>query len=165
MNQLPLFGPIEVPLTQGKVGLVDPVDADLISLKWYAYRHRQTWYVRRGGGSHRATLHRLILSRMLGRPLTSTEMVDHINGNGLDNRRENLRLATASQNQQNRGKQQNNTCGVKGVYWDKQHKRWRARIWCNGQSIHIGFFTTLEEAAAAYCVKARELFGEFARAE
>jgi len=89
--------------------------------------------------------------------------VDHINTDSLDNKWNNLRLATTQQNGANRGLPQNNTSGFKGVHWNESNKAWKAQIKHNGVRIHLGYFTDPELAHAAYCAKARELFGEFAR--
>ena len=88
--------------------------------------------------------------------------VDHINRIKSDNRIENLRLATVSQNQSNVTKYKNNTSGYKGVSWDKRRKKWRAQINHNNKKIHIGYFDTPELAHAAYIAAAAKLQGEFA---
>jgi len=91
--------------------------------------------------------------------------IDHINHIKDDNRWSNLRDATNSQNNSNRVKQKNNTSGYKGVRWHKQHKKWRAEIKYMNKCIHIGCYTTPQEAAEAYKKKAIELFGEFSCTE
>lgn len=87
--------------------------------------------------------------------------IDHINGNGLDNRRSNLRLCTETQNRANTGPQRNNTSGFKGVY--KVKTGWRAAIKIKGKMTGIGTFKTKEEAATAYDEVARKLHGDFAK--
>lgn len=90
-------------------------------------------------------------------------IVEHINGNGLDNRRENLRIATNCQNMMNRRKHKNNTTGTTGVYFEKESKTWRARIQANKVDISLGTFPTKEVAVEAR-LKAEELyFGEYRR--
>jgi hypothetical protein len=89
--------------------------------------------------------------------------VDHINGDGLCNLRENLRLCTHSENLHNRGKQINNTSGYKGVYFHKQSKKFTAKIRLEGKTTSLGYYDSPIEAAQAYDAKAREIFGEFAR--
>lgn len=89
--------------------------------------------------------------------------IDHINGDGKDNRPCNMRPATIRQNNCNRTKQSNNSCGFKGVNWHKETGRWRARITLHGKSNSLGLFDTPEEAHKAYCVAANQLHGEFAR--
>lgn len=90
--------------------------------------------------------------------------VDHDDLNPLNNRIDNLRACNQSENMGNKGKNKNNTSGYKGVYWNKNAKRWHAQITKNRKSIHLGYFKTAEEAHAAYCKAATEIFGEFARA-
>lgn len=89
--------------------------------------------------------------------------VDHINGDRADNRIANLRAATHQQNLANCKNRKNNTSGKKGVHKHKDG-RWRARISVDGKSIHLGLFTSLDEAHAAYVGAAERYFGEFARA-
>ena len=101
-----------------------------------------------------------MLGRVVGRPLTRDDIVDHINQDPLDNRRQNLRLATRSQNAANLGPYANNTSGYKGV--DFNRGKWRARITQDGVRYFLGTFDTAEDAARAYDQKALELFGEFA---
>lgn len=88
--------------------------------------------------------------------------VDHINGNKLDNRKKNLRLATNQQNQYNVGLRKDNTSGYKGVSWYKKGKKWHAAIRNGNKSIHLGYFKTAVEAARAYDKAAVEFFGEYA---
>ena len=89
--------------------------------------------------------------------------IDHINAIRTDNRIENLRVATNSQNQFNRGKQRNNTSGYKGVFLQKG--RWMAKIGYMGRPIVIGYFASKEDAYKAYCEEALRLHGEFAKLE
>ena len=91
------------------------------------------------------------------------KQIDHIDGNPLNNRIENLRVATQSENQQNTKIRSNNTTGYKGVYFHKLTGKYAAQARLNGKCIHIGLFTCPKEAAIAYNKAAKELFGEFAR--
>lgn len=95
------------------------------------------------------------------------DQVDHKNMRRADNRWENLREASHSQNNGNRRAYSNNTSGVKGVYWHKLVKKWKAEIQVNGRTISVGYFDEdkLNEAAAAYAVAALEWFGEYARSD
>jgi hypothetical protein len=90
-------------------------------------------------------------------------VLDHINGNKADNRIENLRAATYSQNGMNRGSNSNSTTGVKGVYWYKNINKWRAIVQLNYKQHHAGYFDTKEEAAAAVTALRARLHGEFAK--
>lgn len=170
--KLPLDNVIEIPLTQGQLTIVDAIDADLARVKWCAlFQHSYA-----GGGKFTAArntptingkrttemMHRVILSRKLGRSLLHSELVDHIDGNPLNNCRDNLRIATHSQNLMNKGKQSTNTSGYKGVSWHKGARKWAAQIIVNGKRLYIGEFKTPEEAHVAYCEAAKELHGEFA---
>lgn len=111
-------------------------------------------YVQIRIGKKYVYLHREILNN-------PASEVDHINGNKLDNRKINLREATRSQNEANKQAYRNNTSGAKGVIKDKRTGKYIARIRHNNKSHHIGCYTTLELAVAAYNKKAKELFGEF----
>lgn len=90
--------------------------------------------------------------------------IDHINCNRADNRISNLRLANQRENMANTRKKQNTTSNLKGVSWYKRKQKWVAQIRINGKSKHIGYFQNQQEAHAAYCAAAVEVFGEFARA-
>lgn len=158
---------IEIPLSKkgkhaGKyVAIVDDYDADLAEFNWtlsHNYANRTA-----KDGRRSIIMHRVVLERVLGRPLEKSELVDHINMNGLDNRRENLRVATKSQNSANTKPRSSNKSGYKGVSWDKSRQRWRSRIRHNGQYFWLGYFDNLQDAYSAYCKKAKELFGEYAK--
>jgi hypothetical protein len=105
----------------------------------------------------RIRLHRLITSAKPG------EIVDHINGNCLDNRRENLRICTDAQNQCNRGMTARNTVGFKGVTYRKDRNKYAAQIQKGYKNHHLGTFDSPTDAAHAYDKAAKELHGEFAR--
>lgn len=113
-----------------------------------------------GIGGVRLKAHRIIWCWMKGE--WPDRQIDHRNLDGTDNRWENLRLATNSQNGANRGAQVNNSGGVKGVY--PNGSGYMSRISKGGTDYYLGTFRSEELAAAAYDAKARELFGEFARA-
>lgn len=89
--------------------------------------------------------------------------VDHINGDTLDNRLCNLRIATSTQNNANSTRRKDNTSGFKGVYFHKQRKKWCARVHVNHKTISLGMFLDVQDAARAYDVAAKKHFGEFAR--
>lgn len=89
------------------------------------------------------------------------EQIDHINGIRTDNRIENLRPATVSQNHVNTKLRDDNTSGLKGVSIHSTSKRWRARLHCNGVEKHLGFFNTKDEASEAYQRAAAEHYGDF----
>lgn len=166
---------IEIPLTQGQVAIVSDEDADLAGLKWCAifcpgYSNGGAYKASRNvplanGKRTSEQMHRVILSRMLGRPLLRSEEVDHIHGNTLDNRRSELRLATRSQNGMNKGKTRANASGFKGVSWDTRTHKWRARISINRKCTTLGYFDTPEEAHEAYKKAAPEYHGEWMRTE
>jgi hypothetical protein len=88
---------------------------------------------------------------------------DHIDGNGLNNQRSNLRPATAGQNNANKRKRLSATSRYLGVCWSPNQERWRARIYRDGTNRHLGYFDSEVDAALAYDTAAREMFGEYAR--
>jgi hypothetical protein len=88
--------------------------------------------------------------------------IDHINGDKLDNRIENLRAATVGQNQHNRKTNANNTSGYKGVSWNKGCNKWLSQIKLEGKRIHLGYFDNVEEAAEVMRKAREELHGDFA---
>lgn len=91
------------------------------------------------------------------------KQIDHINGNKLDNRWNNLRLADPSQNNANCPARARNTSGFKGVTWHKRNRRWQAQIRVRGKPIYLGQFDKIEDAAQAYSRAAEDHFGEFSR--
>ena len=112
----------------------------------------------------RYRLHRLVWIYHNG-DIPNGMIVDHVDGNSLNNQIENLRLATQSQNQHNRKIPLTNTSGVKGVFWYKRNKKWAAQITINNKIKFIGRFDTIEEAEAAVIAARNNLHGEFARHE
>jgi len=107
-------------------------------------------------------LHRVILQRILDRPLQRGEFVDHRDGDGLNNHRENLRVATHTENIRNARKSSANTSGYKGVRWHKPANKWMAHIGVNGKLIYLGYFADIADAAAAYREAATKYYGDFA---
>ena len=155
----------ELQLGHGLVAIVSPEDADLAVMAWHAAKRGRTTYAERtfrrsDGRCKTEGLHRVIAARM-GLEITGL-LVDHINGDGLDCRRENLRIATRAQNQHNRRRSVANTSGYKGVFFDKRAGRWRAAISLDGRLRYLGSFTSAAQAGAAYDTAARTLHGEFA---
>jgi hypothetical protein len=130
---------------------IDPCDADLLVSNYYSVREKDgRYYLQRGGSGPNRMLHRDIGARIAGRPLKSRDIVDHRNGDGLDNRRRNLRVVTTSINLQNRiGLDGKNTSGYRGVSWCGRSKTWRAAAMVEGRTTIIGYFGTAMEAHAA----------------
>lgn len=148
---------VTVRISGGKIALIDTADEERVNSRvWTASWSGWRWYAvsRRGGKT--IHLHRFIMNAPEG------VQIDHENLDGLDCRRENLRVATQSQNNANRAKKTKAASSrFKGV--DAHHGKWRARIKKDGVQSYLGHFSTPEAAAAAYNVRAAELFGAFAR--
>lgn len=146
-----------ITLTKGMTTVVD--DEDALPLKWY---YGANGYAQRKSRKEKGTyLHRLVMERLLGRPLKHGEYVDHINGNKLDNRRQNLRLSTMSQNLANGKIRSNNTTGVRGVSLDRRNGHYVAHYYIKSKKYHIGSYKTLEEAIKARRTKEIKLYGDF----
>ena len=151
-----------VPLTKGMEATVDLDDLSLVSsVNWWALcnKHGHAYAQRTemvDGRVKSVLMHRLIMHCPEGM------LVDHINGNGLDNRRANLRICTHNDNMKNQVVHRINKLQAKGVYLPKGKKRYKATITFNGRKIRLGTFGTVEEAAAAYKGAAMALAGEFA---
>lgn len=151
----------EIPLTREKIALVDDSDfARVICYKWYAYPEQGGhWYavrdMRNNGKRQFVSMHRFILAPPPG------VVVDHINMDGLDNRRENLRLCSHAENMRNHKKMLNTISRFKGVTWECN--KWRVRINSNGKLLHLGLYESEEDAARVYDAAARKFYGEFAR--
>lgn len=153
-----------IPLTQGYHAIVDASDYDWIS--------QYTWHMAPGNrgykyaatnikieGKHRyriRKMHSIIMDTPKGMS------VDHINGNGLDNRRTNLRVCTHKQNCQSKIKRKIGASSYKGVTWDKEQNKWRVKIGIDYKRIDLGRFDSEKDAAKAYNEAAIKHFGEFA---
>lgn len=150
-----------VPLTMGYEAIIDAADADRIGKhSWTAMVKRGTVYVKRAymrnGKSITVLLHREVMN------VADDVLIDHRNGNGLDNTRANLRPATTSQNMCNRPAPSNNTSGFKGVCFSKASKKWTAQFVFRGKTIYVGVYPTPEDAYAARRKADAKLYGEFA---
>ena len=150
---------IKIPLTQGKFTLVDDEDYEKIrNIKFCVHQSRNTCYaVFRISKGKMCYLHRLIMK------LKKNEMCDHINGDGLDNRRLNLRIVNNSQNQMNSIKRIIKSSQYIGVSWHNESKKWQSKIQFNHCLHYLGVFTDEMDAAKAYYEAARKLGGEYAR--
>lgn len=152
-----------IPLTQGLYAKVD-ADApeEIWGVKWYA-SERKSGKCYACAYAGRGAKHRYLHCAVMGGPPSGME-IDHINGDSLDNRRENLRFCTRAQNQCNLRKRSSATSSKhKGVSKDRRRGKWEAQIRLGGKKKHLGYFEQEIDAARAYNAAARELFGEFAR--
>jgi len=158
----------EIPLTQGQVAIVDDDDFEAVSsLKWFAHKQTKvkTYYAERNirfpdGSRKPLAMHVYLMGPPPG------YMVDHIDGNGLNNSREsNLRICLCSQNQGNARIRKDCSSGVKGVTFRKRENKWYARIQVNQKRMVLGRYDTIDAAAKAYADAAFKYFGEFARPE
>ena len=145
----------QIKMSTGKIVLVDDEDfEELNQYKWccmdgYAARKSS----RKVPGRPVIVMHRVIMNAPKGM------MVDHINHNKLDNRKENLRICTNSENQRNRGVPRNSTSGYKGVH--RERNGWRAQVHVGNATVYLGIHPTPELASQAYENKCKELFGDF----
>lgn len=135
----------------------DADDAFVASGRWVIKTSLNTSYVR----SYTkpigvAYLHRLLAEAPQGL------VVDHIDGDGLNNRRANLRVSSHRDNMRNQRRKRTNQSGAKGVYWSDWHGRWVARVTVDYKTVHLGSFDTVDEAAAVVCAARERLHGEFA---
>ena len=139
----------------GGFAIVDPMDEPKVSMhKWYAIKFRHTTYARATVSGKNTYMHRLLLAPQKG------QEVDHVNKDGLDNRRQNIRVCTRAENMRNASIK--NSTGFRGAYHDPANNRYRAEIKVDGARIRLGSFRTAIEAALAYDDAAAQLHGEFA---
>lgn len=153
----------KITLTQGREAIVDDEDFEYLNQwRWYAVRKKNHFYAARNEGGIWPKIHIIKMHRAILNPPDNMH-VDHINGDGLDNRRENIRACRPRQNNMNRRMGINNTSGYKGVSWNKSDKKWQAMIGVNMTVKYLGKFMNKEEAAAAYNNAAIKEFGDFAQ--
>jgi len=150
-----------IKLNRGYVAIVDDEDFDRVNQhRWRVAVAGPRRYARRNivgsdGKKHDVQMHRFVLGN-------NSSHTDHINGDGLDNRKENLRACNATENQWNR-RLQKHSSRFKGVSFFKSRGKWHARIKALGKIVHLGFFDCEVMAARAYDSAARSFFGEFAK--
>lgn len=162
----------ELQLTRGQVARIDDCDLEWLS-QWSWSAGFYPSYA--GGGKFLAVrgmriqkrqtmilMHRFVLSAELKRELVKGELVDHIDGNPLNNTRNNLRLASKSQNSIHSALHSRNKSGYRGVFWDRRSGKWRASIVCEGKTHELGRFSDVIEGAQAYDAASSSMFGEFA---
>lgn len=153
-----------IPLTLGYFTKVDDEDYEKFAKKrWFAYVNQNYKHIVRAIRSEYRDGKRttIVLAReIMGNP--KGMMVDHKNGDTLDNRKSNLRICNRAENGSNRGKQINNKSGYKGVYWYKYTKKWKAQIKVKGKVMALGYYFNKVDAAKAYNQASLEFHGEFA---
>lgn len=151
----------KIPLTQGKEALVDDCDYEfLIKFNWCAVLYSNSYYARAWVNEKVIFMHRAIMERI--KPGFQGN-IDHKNINGLNNQRQNLRIATKSQNGANRGPTKNNTSGFKGVCWDESRQKWCAQIRYQGTTSNLGRFNCKIKAAKAYDCAAWSLWKDYVK--
>ncbi len=140
---------------KGRQVFVD--DKDFKNIKMYSWCISVSGYAVARVAGKVVYLHRLLLKVPKG------QLCDHINGNRLDNRRDNLRVCTARQNAQNQGIKKSNKSGFKGVSWDKRKQKWVSRIRTGKLYKFLGYFDDVNLAAQAYSIAAEKYHGNFMR--
>jgi hypothetical protein len=152
-----VFKFVDIPLTRGMWATIDLADFERVrTFKWQPHKEGRTWYARNSTSST-TSMHRVIMQATTG------QFIDHIDGDGLNNRRSNLRFATLSQNQGNRRLSKNNKSGYKGVSWNNHSRKWLAQIVIQNKNIYLGLFDSIEDARVAYAEAAKRYFGDFMR--
>jgi hypothetical protein len=148
----------EIELSQGKKTIIDDEDFEELS-KYNWYCNAQGYSVRSVAGdrSKKIRMHRVIIN------CPDSHIVDHINGNRLDNRKSNLRITDSTGNARNTGLSTKNTSGHTGVSFVKRVNKYRAYITIDYKQIHLGYFKTIEDAKNAYETAAKTYHGEFNR--
>jgi hypothetical protein len=149
----------QIQLSNGGIAVVDDDDYDLLSKsRWTRLNNHSVSYAMLLKASG-ISMHRIIMGLKKG----DTRQVDHIDGDGLNNRKSNLRVVTRRENSLNRKLNKNNTSGHRGVEWDDRNNTWRARITVNNRQIQLGRFENKQDAVTAYEAAADKYFGEFRR--
>lgn len=157
---------IALPLTKDRFTTIDLTDDDLSVFNWYCLMREGKPYARRdttsGGERVSHYIHRIVLERTIERVMVKGEVVDHIDGDSLNNSRSNLRIATVSQNCRNRRISTRNSTGLKGAMRCSKGG-YSSSICLDGKSVRLGYFKTVEDAHNAYCEAVKKYYGEFGR--
>jgi len=155
---------IKIPLTQGQVAIVDGCDRHLKKWKWFAVyntggcdNYRAVRQIRINGNQKFVYMQHMIL----GQPFNKKYVIDHINGDPLDNRRRNLRIVTQRENAWNNKTHRNKetSSSYVGVSWSKRNKRWISHIWINKKTKYLGSFKSEKMAAICYKNKLKKIEG------
>ena len=154
----------EIHLSNGMNALVDDGDFEYLNkFHWYAVKRHNTFYAMRDYYPHHGSRRKnLLMHRDILSP-DSSQDVDHIDGNGLNNQRNNIRACSHRENMINRGLQSNNKSGFKGVSWSTKRGKWESRINVLGKSKYLGYFNDPVDAARAYNLASLKYHGEFSR--
>lgn len=147
-----------VTLTKGYVAVIDAADVHLFyGQNWGVFPRPGVTYATRGENGTTTYMHRIIMRPEKG------FVVDHIDNDGLNNRRSNLRIVTQAENLWNSRVKRTSASGIKGVKWDAERGKWMARIRKHGRQHFLGRFPTMEDAQAAYAAASAELHGKYGR--
>lgn len=152
-----------IQLTQGEVAIVDDEDYELLrSFNWRLQRNKRYSFAIRNdrlpdGRRTTIRMHHMVVC------VGDGYVLNHRDGNGLNNQKSNLRVATKSQAQYTKRLQRSSKSGLKGVFWDSTKRKWRAEISANGKKIRLGYFCDRKEAYSAYCKASGKYHGEFGR--
>jgi len=151
-----------IPLSKGYEAIIDLIDLPLVQgKKFYLSNTHRSFYAMRSdivdGKNKTVYLHRLLMGSPVGFE------IDHIDGNGLNNRRQNLRITTRAQNARNMRKHVDNKSGFKGVSWNSEKQKWEGRIHTKEKRVFLGYFESAEIAYKAYVMASENMHGEFGR--
>lgn len=149
-------------MNHGHTAIIDNEEyAKVKNYKWYVAKDKNTYYVQAhivlNDKKTTIKMHRIIMDAK------RNQILDHIDGNGLNNQKINLRFCTNSENLRNAKKRNNTSSKYKGVAWNCVHKYWQANIYVNGKLKSLGIYRDEYKAAKAYDRAAKKYFGEFAR--
>jgi len=139
-----------IKLTGNKFALVDDQDFELLNQwKWYAHKDGNTYYAIRGVWKDNKVFRFFMHREILDLKYKDGKITDHINRNGLDNRKTNLRIVTKAENCRNHTKFSTNTSGYTGVSWHKVIKKWQSQIRAGGKKINLGYYNNIKDAVGA----------------
>ena len=155
-NYIDDFGVCHIKMSNSNNDMLCDVDCMDELLKYY-------WYERDGYATTNFNYKKLLAHRIIMDvgDYDGDNQIDHINGNRLDNRKNNLRIVTSQQNSMNAAVRSDNTSGATGVFWYKTRSKWRVQIVINGKAIHLGYFNNFEDAVKARKDAEEKYFGEY----
>jgi len=154
----------KISLTQGKIALINDEDFLMVhGFKWHAIECGRTYYAARQGPRQKGKKRKTFLMHRVLMNASKNQMIDHADGDGLNNQKNNLRFCTFAENMRNSKRRIKNISGYKGVSFYEKIKKWSAKITVNYKLIYLGCYKSKHLAGVVYNIAALKYHGQFAK--